>query len=546
MALSLRYPAPMNTSCLGSRRAVRVVVGAFLCLGALVGCARQHLITGEPLILSLDSKTGAVLDRDLVPESTGGATSALSTIPHRGEIIAIVVNSVFIRYLKALASPHVLVYAEVFDDGQDDPATAVTKLLFNEQDQPPGVHLGVADRVIYGPTPYKGFPIRIKFNIVELDKENKQTASQLLNAAGTIASAAQPQAAPAIGVIVQVAELINAMNKDDFELRFDLTLHPIDRHGVSDIGDEALTKPKTGKPEPVQRHGKPYASVSTLRTGSYVVIKRELAERVRLKEGAAPSYLLYDWTQEALVSSYRTTGGSTVTAEEVLRLQGGYLYRVTRKLKGPDDQEISGATVRHRSGPNRNVEFGLAPGIRQLFTDQTYVALTVLTGLPMGLDQESLRTSSKRDVEAISKLLDNPGQVPFSERIGPRIDDLAASVKTALEQRRIAETAARRVGRDPQFRTSREYPQFWSSQIEPLTGLDPTSTERRNAVAKNAAILPILSDLVLNLPVLSPERADQMAALQKLGTDAFETIPDRPGSFRLSPKALETIAAAKP
>ena len=32
-----------------------------------------------------------------------------------------------------------------------------------------------------------------------------------------------------------------------------------------------------------------------------------------------------------------------------------------------------------------------------------------------------------------------------------------------------------------------------------------------------------------------------MAALQKLGADAFETIPDRPGLFRLSAKQLEKI-----
>src|SRR5262245_15685030 len=316
-------PATMNNSWRTSGSVARVVGGAFLFLLTLAGCARQHLITGEPLILSLDSKTGAVVDRDLVPASTpirDGAPTSLSTIPHKGEIIAIVVNSVFIRFLRALSSPHVLVYAEVFDDGQDDPATAVTKLLFNEQDQPSGVHLGVADRVIYGPTPYKGFPLRIKFNIIELDKEDKQTASRLLNAAGTIVSAAQPQAAPAIGVVVQVAELINALNKDDFELRFDLTLHPVERNGVSDIGDEALTRPKQGPPEPVQRHGKPYASVSTLRTGSYVVIKRELAERVREREGTVPSHVLYDWTQEAFINNYTTTDGRTVAAEELLRL----------------------------------------------------------------------------------------------------------------------------------------------------------------------------------------------------------------------------------
>lgn len=37
-----------------------------------------------------------------------------------------------------------------------------------------------------------------------------------------------------------------------------------------------------------------------------------------------------------------------------------------------------------------------------------------------------------------------------------------------------------------------------------------------------------------------------MEALQKLGADAFKTIPDPPGLFRLSAKLPEKSAAPKP
>jgi hypothetical protein len=64
-------------------------------------------------------------------------------------IVQLIVRSALVltgcsrQHLEALRSPHVLIYyAEVFDDGRDDPATAVTKVLFNELDQASGVNPG--------------------------------------------------------------------------------------------------------------------------------------------------------------------------------------------------------------------------------------------------------------------------------------------------------------------------------------------------------------------------------------------------------------------
>ena len=513
-------------------RALRALV-LLLAAAAAPGCAlRQHLLTGEPVVFAVDSNSGSVVDRDvLAPDRTAPP----GTVPHKGEIIAIVVNNVFLRCLRGLTSPHVLVYAEVFDDGQDDPSTAITKVLFNELDQPSGVNLGLADRLLYGPTPYKGFPIRIKFNIIQLNKEKKELTSKLINAAGSVASTVQPQAAPAVGLVVQIAQLVNELTRDDFELRFDLTLHPVERTGIADVADKTLGT------EPVQRVGKPFAAVSTLRTEPYVVIKRELPERFVGCGGELPSSLVYDWTQEAFLNSYVTPDGKPLQTEEILRLQGGYLYWIVRAIWDGDNKALNSATIKPRAGPNRSVEFGIAKGIRQRFTDQTYVTLTVLNGLPMGLDQESLRSSSKRDLEQLSRLLDNPGQAPISERIGARIDDLTASIKTVFEQRRIAETASRRVGRDPAFRTSTEYPAFWTRQAESLQGLSQTTVAFQNAVAKNSAILQSASDLIVNLPVLRADTEADMTWLRGLKASSFESIAGQPGVFRLTAAALGTV-----
>ena len=172
-----------------------------------------------------------------------------------------------------------LVYAEVHDDGTDNAQTAYRRVLFNGENTPQGVNLGLADRVLYGPAPFKGFPLRIKFFIVELDKDQKKLASDLISAVGTVAATAQPQYATGISVAVQLAQALNALNEDDFELRLDLTLHPLTSTVTYDVADRTLHE--VAPDEPVQRQGKEVHLATPLRTGSFVILKRELPDRIR-------------------------------------------------------------------------------------------------------------------------------------------------------------------------------------------------------------------------------------------------------------------------
>ncbi|WP_447598239.1 hypothetical protein [Nitrospira sp. Nam80] len=500
----------------------------------LASCSNQHVITGEPLVYGIASDKGQVLDRD-----TPDTTNTSLVIPHKGEIITLVLNTAFIKYLKGGASPHVLVYAQIFDDGTDNADTAVTKVLYNERNSPEGVNLGLADRVLYGPTPFKGFPLRIKLFVVELDKEQKELASKIIDAAGTTAATAKPEAAPAIAVAVAIAKGINAMNEDDFELRSDLTLFPVGSIGKASTGDAVLDDAR----EPVQRHEKQVTMVLPLRTGLYAIMKRELEERFSTWEHfrtwtGAPlpevSVFDMDYSQEFFVSEYLGGNGKKYHVNEVLRYQGGYLYRIVTGIREFESgKDVDRATVRLRTGPNRTVDFSVTKGIRQRFTDRTHVVLSIVTGLPLGLEPEALKAASERDARQLTKLLDNPSDASLGERIGPEVDAIAASLKSVLEQRRIAAEATRRVGRDPSFRTSLDYPLFWVQQIDPLTA-GPGTVERRNAEAKNAAILEVLAEIVANMPILSAGDPVTMVALRGLTSTDLETVDGKPGIFRLN------------
>ncbi len=524
----------------------KILIVVLLVLGLTAGCAtKQHLITGEPEFYSIKPDTGTIYDRDVIPN---WENTSSGIVPHKGEIITLVVNNVFIRYLKeTVGSPHVLVYAEVYDDGKDDPSTAVSKLIFNQINQPPGVSLGIADRIIYGPTAFKGFPIRIRFFIVELDKEQKKMASNILDAAASIASAAQPEAAPAVGVGLRIAKLLNALNQDDFELRFDLTLFPVDMSGTYKMDDTRLNELIQNKKLFISRVGKQISPVVPLRTGEFLIIKRELAERFPDKEKtgeALPSFLEFDWAQKGFLGQYTTTAGNPIYAQELIKYQGGKLYRIIQKLIDPakPKEEILSASVGLQHGPNKYVDTSIGPGYRQRLKDQTYVILSMLNGLPAGISADELRAGSERDMARIRSLLDNPDETPTLARLEGQVNDLASSVLAVIQNRRIAEAASKRVGRDPKFRQGPDYPEFWIQQLRSIKDLDEKNQDYRNAVAINSSILETLNDLFINMPLIDPadkDKIDKLKALQK--KEHFTAVKDKIGLFELTDAGINKL-----
>jgi hypothetical protein len=559
------------------------VIGAVL--GAVGGCESvhdQHVITGEPMLYGVEPGTGRIIDRDVFPmppAATAGdaVESASVVVPHQGEMIAVTLSNLFIRELKELGSPHVLVYAEIHDDGTDNRETMHTRVLFEAENQPSGANLGLAGRLVYGPTPFRGYPLRIKLYVVELDKQEKELASRIIAAAGDLAgtaSAASPGASLAFGLAVDIAQAINALNQDDFELRADITFHPVSPVAAGDVGDPTLD----GLGEPVQRTGERVAIETPLRTGSFLLMKRELRERFSDREATQPSTLQYDWAQEHFIDRYQqapadgragdrarastNTSDDGVDIESVLRVQGGYLYRVFRRVGGqgaretrdadtaggvgaqagggPTDARRSshdGATVIATSGPNIGKPIFIEPGTRELFTDQTYALLTVVTGLQHGVEQGSMREQSRDAAARLGQLLDAGGS--YSTEFAERVDAVASTAATLLETRSASRETARKVARTPALRGQPAYVLLWSRRLRPLDGLMPESVRFRNAVATNAAVLPVLHDLIADLPWIEPDDAEagdggSVAAVRGLTADDLEPMPGAPGVFRLT------------
>jgi hypothetical protein len=548
----------------------------------LPACGRQALITGEPEIYAVDPLTGVLRERDEFPSpslqlpaattnspaidttpanlapNTADAPPAPVIIPVKNtDIVTISIGSVFIKYLRSIGSPHVLVYAEIYDDGTDDSSTAKTKVLFNERNQPPGVGLGLADRILYGPAVFKGYPIRIRFYVIQLNKETKARASQIINAVGSIATAGQPQYSPAINVAVQIAQSLNELTEDDFELRFDLTLTPQGTIGRARIDDSILGRGGEAPQHlPTRRERQPIALTTPLHTGAFIIIKRELRERTGIVGEALNATVQADLAQDATSQDYVSSEGNAVRAESVFRVQGGRLFRIYRTLwewsnstksagiKGWIDRSSEGIVVVPETGVNAGARVTLSRGFRQLYRDRTYVTFTIATGLGVALSEDQLKISSERDRRLVSSLMDDPIQSSIAGRVDERVNELGDAVKGAIHLQRSVQRIARRVAMDPNLRASVEYPKQWIDQL----AVQPTNDKNQNALAsdaaaKNASLLDAMYDLIVNLPTLSPDSKSQMMALKSLPTTDFEPLPFRAGSFRLTKAGLDKLTA---
>lgn len=508
------------------------------------GGGTQAKITGEPILYRVHPMTGELMDRDVLP--TDAANNPIGTVPHKGEMITIVVKSIFARFLRDIGSPHVLVYAQVSDDGGFDPASESTVLIYNHDAQPAGQSLGLSDRVIYGPTPFKGHPINIKLFIVELDKEDKQKTSQLLSTLGSVGGAMAPQAAPALGIFVQIAESLNALNEDDFELRFDMTLHPSGTIGAAALGASSNAAAVGAN---LTRIGKPISRVTSLQFGEYAIIKREL--RARAGDGTVES-LGIDYARSMSRAAYLgATDGEVFQVDELYRVHGGYLKRVIDQIDqvAPTTTvNVPHAVVVPRSGDNEGIPVGLEQGTALPFKDRTHVVMSVITGAGEEVSASARQAATQRDAAKIAELLDDANNQSSAQDFGARLSDLATAAHTAFELRRVSQESATLASNDPNYRDSSDYVLYWAKQADPLsyagydqaTALSDQPQTVRNGIARNAAVLNALTGLVYGLPRLDPRNATDMAALSGLVAADVQPRNGVPGRFELT-----TAGAAK-
>jgi hypothetical protein len=130
-----------------------------------------------------------------------------------------------------------VLFAEIWENGAHDRSTPpLNRIVFMAVDQKLPSRLNFQDAIAYGPTFFKGHPIRIKFTLVlaqRRDKENADTGLKTLEQLSALAQLSAPTSG-AISAAVGLARTVVKNIPDVEAFDFEMTLLPYRPSGVSE------------------------------------------------------------------------------------------------------------------------------------------------------------------------------------------------------------------------------------------------------------------------------------------------------------------------
>ena len=193
----------------------------------------------------------------------------------------------------------------------------------------PGM-LNFRDALAYGPTYYKGHPLRIRFTVLVLQKEKSDKAASAVDVVGTIASAAVPGYGALIGEAAKGLKALLKAQKDVVAFDFELTM-------LADRPEEFRTPIPTGPT--AQGHSQDqtpanalvYSQPHWLRYGDYLIM--ETIDRNRSQ----------NLVNDVLGNSLQFKNGRLTRQNQLV--PANYLaFRITPNQKAEEDQTLAAAS----------------------------------------------------------------------------------------------------------------------------------------------------------------------------------------------------------
>ena len=169
---------------------------------ALSGCDR---IAGQSELFALDGKQlKAVEDLNPPAKRADPLPGDGDAVRSNDDNVTFVVESVNLNRLppRLSGSRDVVVFAEVWEDA----ATAASfkplvQVVYTTRNQLVPGKLNFNDAIAYGPTKFKGRPIKVRFTVLVLQKTTSEQEAQALSVMESFAGAAQPAASPVISLV---------------------------------------------------------------------------------------------------------------------------------------------------------------------------------------------------------------------------------------------------------------------------------------------------------------------------------------------------------
>jgi hypothetical protein len=436
----------------------------------------------------------------------------------QGDVITVSLNTLFLKYINEIGAKskggEVLVYTEVHDSpNENNPYRTV---VYNEAGTSANSILGVTDRVIYGPVQYKGYPLRIQLVVVELDKEDNEMAQRVMQTIGDVISTAAPSSVPVVGPAVQLGKLLTVFNEDDYELRADITLHPVTAAPTKKktaTASEKLTGivptwllpkrvniekgpppkavKKEGKYRLIARKGRPCSMVNMpIRQGRTLIVKAE-------SEGRKWSDDLSQM-RDYLAADRFVYGG---VDSKVLVLAGGYLWLDTVSSAAENTKKAEEDAKKNKAKNKVKKKIKGTVDNTELYAEKTYAVLSVRRGGVEG-NEAMMRKVSEDLFKPIVAML----QAPMREQFDQQIKQFSSVLSASIRAKQLVNSTNQRVGMDASFRSN---PSFVLSYIDALVTKEPgdkkDSTEElyaKTLYAKslNAQLLTMINSSVLGFP----------------------------------------------
>lgn len=263
------------------------------------------------------------------------------------EVVQVYLDKVFLRYLPDIGLNEVVIVVEVSEDGTNDPTKNYTRVLGPYENYRDNRMLPEEGILVYGPKRLEGDSINITFHVIEIDADERESASAVFDLIGSLAGSfdvANPVGAAEVELASGLGKTLVSMNANDIVISRRVHLYAKD----------PVLQPDACASPPIP-----------LRPGSYALITRELGY-VGTEFFWFTQQEWDDWSTASVLSF------PLAVVADVLLLPWNAVQRVF--LDSPDHDSLSALTW-SRSNGDRSLHDGRNYFEEELSLDPTHRSL---------------------------------------------------------------------------------------------------------------------------------------------------------------------------
>lgn len=210
----------MNRRTTSSLRASRARIGSstlsalvyLTLLGMLSGCHDRVVGTVEPFVVGQKNELKLLEEAPHIERASDANPTWGDLIRLNTDVVTMQVESTYLQDLpfRLTGSRDVIIFVNVWENaaaGYENSESLTSIVYLGKNQKIPG-KCNFFDALAYGPTKFKGHPLRVRFTVMVLQKKASEQQAQIVDVISAFATAAAPQYA---GVFSPIAKAIQGI-----------------------------------------------------------------------------------------------------------------------------------------------------------------------------------------------------------------------------------------------------------------------------------------------------------------------------------------------